>query len=146
VKFRKRHPQRRAPNPDLTPLIDVVFQLLLFFMLSSTFVVQTSIQIEMPEAEGATQLEKKDLSVTLAYGTDGPDGKGKIFVNSDEIPSMEALTQRLSEEAQRQPDIQMLVRSDARTDTGRLVEVLGIATSVGIEKYGIYAQPPEDGR
>lgn len=146
MKFRKRHAQRRAPNVDLTPMIDVVFQLLLFFMLSSTFVVQTSIQIEMPEAKGATQLEDKDLSITLAYGTDGPDGKGRIFVNDDEMPSMDALTQRLSDEARRNPGVQLLVRPDARTDTGRLVEVLGIATSVGIQKYGISAQPPEDGR
>lgn len=146
MKFRKRHKQRRGANVDMTPMIDVVFQLLLFFMLSSTFVVQTSIQIEMPQAEGATQLEDKDLSITLAYGTDGPDGKGKIYVNDDEIPTIEALTQRLSEEARRDPDVQLLVRPDARTDTGRLVEVLGIATSVGIEKYGISAQPPETGR
>ena len=52
---------------DLTPLIDVVFQLILFFMLSSTFIVQTSIPIQMPRAEGATNLEKKDISVTLLY-------------------------------------------------------------------------------
>jgi biopolymer transport protein ExbD len=127
-------------------MIDVVFQLLLFFMLSATFVVQTSIQIEMPEAEGATELEDKDLSVTLAYGTDGPDGKGKIFVNNDEIASIEALTERLSQEVRAQPDVQLLVRTDTRTDTGRLVEVLGIATSVGIERYGISAQPPDSGR
>jgi biopolymer transport protein ExbD len=127
-------------------MIDVVFQLLLFFMLSSTFVVQTSIQIEMPQAEGATRLEQKDLSVTLAFGTDGPDGKGKIYVNNDDIPSIDALTQRLSEEAQRQPDIQLLVRTDARTDAGRVIEVLGIATSVGIEKFSVGAQTPDNGR
>jgi biopolymer transport protein ExbD len=143
VKFRKRHAQRRSPNPDLTPLIDVVFQLLLFFMLSSTFVVQTSIQIEMPQAQGATRLEDKDLSVTLAYGTDGPGGKGKIYVNNDEIPTMEELSKRLSEEARLRPDIQLLVRTDSRTDAGRLMEVLGIATSVGIEDYGLAAEPDE---
>ena len=143
MKFRKRHAQRRSPNPDLTPLIDVVFQLLLFFMLSSTFVVQTSIQIEMPQAQGATRLEDKDLSVTLAYGTDGPGGKGKIYVNNDEIPTMEELSKRLSEEARLRPDIQLLVRTDSRTDAGRLMEVLGIATSVGIENYGLAAEPDE---
>jgi biopolymer transport protein ExbD len=145
MRFRERHAKRRSPNPDLTPLIDVVFQLLLFFMLSSTFVVQTSIQIEMPQAEGATRLETKDVSVTLAYGTDGPDGKGKIFVNNDEIPSIEDLSRRLSQEAQRQPDLQLLVRTDSRTDTGRLIEVLGIAGSVGIEKYQLLAAPPDEG-
>jgi len=146
VKFRKRHAQRRSPNPDLTPLIDVVFQLLLFFMLSSTFVVQSSVSIEMPQAEGATQLEQKDLSITLAFGADGPGGKGKIFVNNDEMTSIEDLTKRLSDEAQKRPDLLLLVRSDSRTDTGRLVEVLGIANSVGIQKFGIGAQPPDEKR
>ncbi|MEA3365894.1 MAG: biopolymer transporter ExbD, partial [Candidatus Hydrogenedentes bacterium] len=58
---------------DLTPLVDVVFQLILFFMLSSTFVVQSTVNIEVPEAPGATTLEKKDLTITLAYGEGGPD-------------------------------------------------------------------------
>lgn len=146
MKFRKRHVQRRSPNPDLTPLIDVVFQLLLFFMLSSTFVVQSSISIEMPEAEGATQLEQKDISITLAYGSDGPEGKGKIFVNNDEMATIDDLTKRLSDEAQKRPDLLLLVRTDTRTDTGRLVEVLGIANSVGIQKFGIGAQPPDEKR
>ena len=144
MKFKRDRKRRINPNLDMTPLIDVVFQLLIFFMLSSTFIVQSTIQIEMPEAEGAAQLEQKDLSVTLAYGTGGPDGKGKIYVNSKEVPSIEELTRILSERAAERPDIMLLVRTDARTDTGRLVEVLGIASSVGIQKFGIGAQPPDD--
>ncbi len=147
MKFRQKHKNRRrasAPNVDLTPLIDVVFQLLIFFMLSATFVVQSSVQIEMPEAEGATELEQKDLTITLAHGTDGPGGKGKVYVNNDEIETMDALSERLSNEIRQRPDLMLLVRTDARTDTGRLVEVLGIASSVGIEKFGIGAQPPEN--
>ncbi len=144
MKFRRDRKRRINPNLDMTPLIDVVFQLLIFFMLSATFVVQSTIQIEMPEAKGAAQLEQKDLSVTLAYGTGGPEGKGKIYVNSEEVPSMEELTRLLSERASERPDVMLLVRTDARTDTGRLVEVLGIASSVGIQKFGIGAQPPDD--
>lgn len=146
MKFREGQKNRRRPtaSPDLTPLIDVVFLLLIFFMLSATFVVQSSVQIEMPEAEGATELEQKDLTVTLAYGVDGPGGKGKIYVNNDEIGTMDELSRRLSDEVQKRPDLMLLVRTDARTDTGRLVEVLGIASSVGIQKFGIGAQPPEN--
>ncbi len=144
MKFKVDKKRRINPNVDLTPLIDVVFQLLIFFMLSSTFVVQSTIQIEMPEAEGAAQLEQKDLSVTLAYGTGGPEGKGKIYVNSKEVPSMEELTQILTERVSERPDLILLVRTDARTDSGRLLEVLGIASSVGIQKFGLGAQPPDD--
>ena len=143
MKFKNEVKHRKHPNVDLTPMIDVVFQLLIFFMLSATFVVQSSIQIEMPEAEGATTLEQKDLTITLAYGTDGPDGKGKVYVDSLDIPTMEELTRVLAEKVAESPEIMVLVRTDTRTDTGRLVEVLGIANSVGITKYGIGAQPPD---
>ena len=144
MKFRRDRKRRINPNLDMTPLIDVVFQLLIFFILTATFVVQSTIQIEMPEAEGAAQLEQKDLSVTLAYGTGGPEGKGKIYVNSEEVPTLEELTRILSEHASERPELMLLVRTDARTDTGRLVEVLGIASSVGIQKFGIGAQPPDN--
>ncbi len=146
MKFRRDKKRRVDPHVDLTPLIDVVFQLLIFFMLSSTFVVQSSIQIEMPEAQGAAQLEQKDLSVTLAYGTGGPDGKGKIYVDSEEVQTIEELTQILADRVRERPDVQLLVRTDTRTDAGRLIEVLGIANSVGIQKTALGAQPPDDGQ
>ena len=144
MKFRTEKKSKINPNLDLTPLIDVVFQLLIFFMLSSTFVVQSSIQIEMPEAEGATKLEQKDLSVTLAYGSGGPDNKGKIYIENEEVSSIEELTRILSEEVSERPDLLLLIRTDTRTETGRLVEVLGIANSVGIKKNAIAAQPPDN--
>jgi biopolymer transport protein ExbD len=144
MEFRKEKKRRVTPELDLTPLIDVVFQLLIFFMLSATFVVQSSIQIEMPEAEGAAQLEQKDLSITLAYGTDGPGGKGKIYVDSTEVASLEELTSVLAAKVSEQPDVMLLVRTDTRTDTGRLVEVLGLASSVGITHFGIGAEPADD--
>jgi biopolymer transport protein ExbD len=141
MKFKNDVKHRERLNIDLTPMIDVVFQLLIFFMLSATFVVQSSIQIEMPEAEGTSSLEQKDITITLAYGTDGPDGKGKIYVDSLEIPTIEELSRVLSEKVTSNPDIMVLVRTDTRTDTGRLVEVLGIASSVGVTNFGIGAQP-----
>lgn len=128
---------------DLTPLIDVVFNLIIFFMLSSTFVVQSSIQIETAEAEGTKALEQKDLSVTLQYGEGGPDGKGRIYINNDEVLSWTDLTQRLAEETKIRPDAMILIRPDARIETGRLVQVLGIASSVGVTRYGIAAEPPD---
>jgi biopolymer transport protein ExbD len=144
MKFKKEKRHRQQPTLDLTPMIDVVFQLLIFFMLSATFVVQSSIQIEMPEAKGATNLEKKELSVTLAYGTDGPAGKGKIYIDETSVESMEEFTQVVSQRASDQPNLVILIRPDARAQIGRLIEVLGILNSLGITNYSIAAEPAED--
>lgn len=143
MNFRGIERSRRGVRAavDLTPLIDVVFQLLIFFMLSATFVVQSSIQIEMPQAEGTTTLEQKDLSITLAYGEGGPDGGGRIYIDNDEMASWEALTQRLTEEAESRQVNLLLIRADGRVPMSRTVRVWGIATSVGIQRFGVAAQP-----
>ena len=144
MKFKKVTAHRTQPTLDLTPMIDVVFQLLIFFMLSSTFVVQSSIQIEMPSAKGATNLEKKELSITLAYGTDGPEGKGKIYVDETSVDTLEEFTQILSQRVSDSPDLLVLIRPDERSEVGRLIEVLGILKSLGITKSNIAAQPAEE--
>ena len=146
MKFRtSEHPRKKVrATLDLTPLIDVVFQLLIFFMLSSTFVVQSSIQIEIPEAKGTKELEKKDLTVTLTYGTDGLDGAGSIYINNDEMVSWPEFSRRLEEEAASQPDLLLLFRSDSRVSVDRLIRAMGYARSVGIERFGIAAEPPSD--
>ena len=141
MRFERSQKQKDRIRLDLTPLIDVVFQLILFFMLSSTFVVQSSINIEMAEAKGAAAYEQKDLSITLQYGEGGPDGKGPIYANDIEIQSMEELARVLSEARSERPDIMVLIRPDKRIRSARLIEVLGIASSVGIERYGLAAEP-----
>jgi biopolymer transport protein ExbD len=148
MKFQRKRGRKVRAVLELTPLIDVVFQLLIFFMLSATFVVQTSIPIEMPKAEGAPKIDQKDVTITLAYNEggmpSGPDGRGGVFINEEAITSMQELSQVLQAEVQDNPDLLVLIRSDARLDTGRLVEVMGIANSVGVRRYGIAAQAQDE--
>ncbi len=143
MRFERDRKRKTQAKVDLTPLIDIVFQLLIFFMLSATFVVQSSIQIEVPEAEGAVALEQKDLSVTITYGTGGPDNQGPVYVNDVRIDTWGELSRTLAEAHAERNDVLVLIRPDRRVPTERLVRVLGIAGSVGIERYGIAAQPPE---
>ncbi len=142
MKFKRQDGGRKTrASVDLTPLIDVVFQLLIFFMLSATFVVQASIQIEMPQARGAQTFEQRDMTITLAHGSGGPGNRGPIYVDDVPVQSMEELSRVLAERRSEQPDVRLLFRGDARLEHGRFVEVLGIANSLGITRYGIAAQP-----
>lgn len=144
MKFSRSKKLKTRVTLDLTPLIDVVFQLILFFMLSSTFVVHSAVNIEMAQARGASQYEQKDLSITLQYGRGGPDDRGPVYVNNVEILSLEELSNVLSEAHAERPDVRVLIRPDRRIESARLIEVLGIANSVGIERYGLAAQPAAD--
>jgi biopolymer transport protein ExbD len=150
MKFKRNNKRRVVANVEMTPLIDVVFQLLIFFMVSSTFVAQTSIPIELPVGEGATKLEIKDVVISLSTEPGGPDSEGKITVEGGdlqgivEVADWSELTGLLSEIGSRKPDVLVLIRSDRAIPSGRLVRVLGIASSLGIKHYGLAAQAPED--
>ncbi len=146
MKFKRKTSSKNSVRVtvDLTPLIDVVFQLLLFFMLTSTFVVQSSIPVELSKSDFSEQLEQKEATVTLAYGEGGPDNQGEVFYTEDEevpIKSWYELTRALENFYERKPDGLLLIRPDRRVSTERLVRVLGIANSVGIKHYGIAAIP-----
>jgi len=143
MRFKRDDKRKVKATADLTPLIDVVFQLLIFFMLSSTFVVQTSIPIETPQAEGATQLEQKDVSITLTREPGGPDGEGMVYFESTPVDNWPALSQALAALKQDRPDALVLIRADTDITTGRLVRVMSIANNVGIQHYGIAAEPPD---
>lgn len=146
MKFaRKRMRDRLRVGVDMTPFIDVVLLLVLFFMLSSTFVVQASIPVELSESDSSEQFEQKDATVTLSFGEGGPDNLGKVFYSEEdsvEIAAWADLTSRLTDFRQRRPEGLLLVRPDRRVSAERLVRVLGIANNVGIQRYGIAAIPP----
>ncbi len=143
MKFRSAENPRRKVRAslDMTPLIDVVFQLLIFFMLSSTFVVQSSIQIEMPQAAGSTNLERKDVSVTLTTTPGGPEGGGLVYLDNDPLVTWSDLTERLGALVSDQPELILMFRCDAAVPVERLVKAMGFARSVGIENYQVATEP-----
>ncbi len=142
MKFPRNSTRKIRATLELTPLIDVIFQLLIFFMLSSTFVVQSSVPIELSQAEGATQLERKEMSITLVYGEGGPENGGEVYIGDVSITNWTQLTRALVDLREREPEALVLIRPDARVPTERLVKVLGLANSVGIVHYGIAAVAP----
>jgi len=135
VRFDRRRMRRyklRA-SLDLTPLVDVVLQLILFFMLSSSFVLQPGINIELPKSRVAAPQDKKDLIITIA-----PDNA--IFLNQQQI-AIDELEGALVRVKKDYPEGQVLIKPDAHVQTGKLVEVMGICMSGGFEKFGIATQP-----
>lgn len=80
--------KRSGAEPNLTPLIDVIFMLLLFFILTAAF-VKPSIPVKLPQASDQDKLKKTDIVVSV-------DEKKNVYINKDSIP-IEELSTRLSE-------------------------------------------------
>lgn len=118
---------------NMTPLIDCVLQLLIFFMLSSSFVLQTGIHVDLPKARAPRLQEERDIVITITR-------TNEIFLN-DEKMTAEQLPISLLEKVTKSKDKTVLIKPDKRVETGKLVEVMGIAKSVGVESLGIVTEP-----
>lgn len=130
LKF-KRHLKLDEDRLDVTPLIDVVFLLLIFFMLTSTFVLQPGIKVKLPRAITSEALREENLVIVITAG-------GKIYLDN-EIISPDELSVRLEKAAQDERAV--LIKADQKISLGRVVEVWDLCRDVGITQVSIATEP-----
>lgn len=118
--------RKRRPAINITPLIDVMFLLLIFFMVSSTFREQLGIDIRLPEAESATvqDVEFHEILVTR---------DGEFYLGQERLDEAE-LRSALGELLEREPQATLVLRADKEADFGRVVRAMDIARNVGAER------------
>ena len=135
MQFKKRSVthEKLMVTLNMTPLIDCVLQLLIFFMLSSSFVLQTGIHVDLPKARAPRLQEEQDIVITITRSNE-------IFLN-DEKMTEEQLPISLLERVTKAKNKTVLIKPDKRVETGKLVEVMGIAQSLGVESLGIVTEP-----
>lgn len=112
---------------DIAPLIDIVFQLLIFFMLTSSFVMQPGIRVNLPKAvtSEVVKFENIDILVTSENVT---YLNGKVVTNQE-------LKILLKQAAKRNQTI--LIKADRRASLGRVVEIWDLARDLGITQINI---------
>jgi biopolymer transport protein ExbD len=130
MHFEGRRKTSRMPN--LTPLIDVVFLLLVFFMLTSHFMHEEAIPLSLPTAESGTPLTDDTLQVVL-------DSGGRILLGG-EVIGPEALEGRLRQELQSRTNKKIRLRGDRVASLGSTVNVLDAARKGGANGVDIVTQ------
>ena len=114
-------------------LTDVIFLLLIFFLLSSSFVIQPGIKVQLPKAEtGETQTDK-NVTVTLTE-------KGQVFLNSEQV-TIETLGQKLLSAMQKEMDKVIVIKADRNVTLQNTVQIIDIAKAVGANRFMIATQP-----
>jgi biopolymer transport protein ExbD len=128
--------KREESRFDLTPLVDVVFLLLIFFMLSTTFIVAPGIKVRLPRSS-STEIsrEKKEVRVVMAKDD-------KIFVQQ-KLVSIEELGKYLKKAARESPEGMVIIQADERIPHGKVVEVMDVAKTSGFNKLAIATRPKE---
>ena len=124
MKFQTEKPKKAIIN--ITSLIDVVLLLLIFFMISSTFIEQPGIKLDLPGTKTVELEPIKDLTLTVT-------ADGKIYLSGSEI-NLSVLPDSLISHIQRSTDKKLTIKADENVPHGKVVEIMDIAKSVGVEK------------
>jgi len=121
---------------DMAPMADIVFLLLIFFMLSSSFVVQPGIKIKLPKAVSS----EIDLTKIIVIDV---TKEGRIFLNGKNY-TLRNLPGVLSEELSRVKEKKVIIKADQNTRHGFVVKIMDIAKLAGAEKLVIATEPTEE--
>ncbi len=140
MKFKRRG--RLEAAVELTPLIDVVFLLLIFFMVSTTFIRETQVKINLPEASGEL-LEVEPQVIEITVDSRGEYAlNGRLLVNNEIRTLMKALDETLDGEAVDQQRI--VITADANASHQSVVRAMDAAGKSGLTRVSITTQPPAD--
>lgn len=123
---RKRASIEEDTELNMTPMIDCVFLLLIFFMVTTVFQQPYSLKVELPAARWAGVVDEKKLVATIS--ADGQMEINRHPVALAELPSL------LAREQQTTRSLTLIIRTDRETRHGLLLEALEIAKGLGIEK------------
>jgi len=125
--MRFQRSRREEPDVNMTPFIDVVFLLLIFFMVTTTFNRETEISIDLPESSGAPlKTEHQVVEISI-------DAQGRYFVNQQEVinTSIDALKAAMAKAAGDDKRPQVILSADRRTEHQAVITAMDAARQLG---------------
>lgn len=118
---------------DMSPLIDCVFILLIFFIVTTTFVEETGVEVDKPQAASAERLEKTSILIAL---TD----KGEVIYGGREIGvvGVQPLVKRMLQAE----EVPVIIQADGASQSGLLVRIIDEAKLAGAAKVSLASSRP----
>lgn len=141
MKFKRQRSQE--VGVDLTPLIDVVFLLLIFFMVSTTFTRESHLQVELPQAsaEARAETEVREIDVVI-------NAEGQYILNDRTLVNSrrETLERAVRELSEGDSSLPYVITADARTPHEFVVRAMDVAGRLGFAKLSITTEREADGQ
>lgn len=137
MKFRRQ--SRELEPMNLISLIDVMFFLLIFFMLSSTFTKETHLGVELPEAKGEPSTDsKQQIEIVISE-------QGSFSINGQSLVNNETDTLRAAilKTSEGKTDMPLLLTADAKTPHQFVVTAMDVAGQLGFSRLSITSRQPE---
>ena len=130
------HLSKKSASFDLTPLIDVVFLLLIFFMLTTTFVnLENRVKVNLPSGDFAAAESSENVIVTITENN-------TIYLNGKLIDPLK-LTESVAAKIQEDPERTVILEADKNVLHGKVIRVMDLLKKGGAERIAIATQPAE---
>ena len=132
-RFKNRFQESEEDSSDinLSPLLDMVFILLIFFVVTTTFVRETGVEVQKPKAASASQIKDEIVKIAITP-------EGTLHVHEKQV-NLEVLGSILEQEFTKNPAIKVILIADDQSQTGLLVKVLDKCSVIGIKDTSIAA-------
>ena len=130
------HLNKKSARFDLTPLIDVVFLLLIFFMLTTSFVnLENRVKVNLPSGDFAAAESSENVIVTITENN-------TIYLNGKLIDPLK-LTESVAAKIQEDPERTVVLEADKNVLHGKVIRVMDLLKKGGAERIAIATQPAE---
>lgn len=132
-QFRRRKTKSK-PDINITPLVDVVLQLVIFFVVTTTFIsVETGARVNLPSANFSKIEESKTITITVTENN-------LLYVDGG-LTDWEELPKVLVASLRKDPESMVVIEADKKVLHGNVVRVMDIARRAGAERMAIATQP-----
>lgn len=132
--MRRRHAQEDDAEINITPMLDIVFIMLIFFIVTTSFVKETGIDVSRPTANTAKQKPKGNILIAIR-------DNGEVWMNKRQI-ELRAVRANVERAHAENPEGSVVIVADKASETGTLVEVMDQVKLAGVEAISVAAQDP----
>lgn len=113
-------------------MTDIVMLLMIFFLLTSQFVIQTGVKVKLPGSKTNEQSQMSQLVVTISSG-------GVVFLGTEEVP-VDQLAAKLSIAKKNTPEDNLVIRADKLVPVEKVIKVIDAAKGAGLEKFTLQTE------
>ena len=136
MSARRHIPAAEDTELDMTPMLDIVFIMLIFFIVTTSFVKESGVTVNTPQAATTSKQEKANIFIAIT-------AEGEVWIDRRPVDprSVRAIVARLHAD---NPEGSVIIQSDAASATGTLVDVMDQVRLAGVEGIAIAADKPAE--
>lgn len=132
MRERRNRIDENLPQPMLSPMIDMIFLLLVFFIVSTMYMTELkTVPVKLPEAAHTENISKSNFVVSVKQD-------GTIFLQDEEI-ALDDLVSRAKMQKDNDPNFAVILRGDAGTEYGNIMKIMDKLKGVGVSRFGLAA-------